>query len=268
MSRLFPRLLSLILALALSVPTTPVWAQSAKGAENYTFAFQDAEIRLVVQEVLGQAGVAYAIDPAVTGRISFRIEQRLTKPQLLAALEAVLAANGVALVQNGGQLVVTPQSKAKSTADVRQGPKGAGQAGYEVVAVPLSYAQPTEVARAMEAISTADTVLYANDKLGLLLLGGSGQQLRSALETLKIFDQNAFQDSKIRWFELTQAQATTVASELDRVLQGSGMVGVSVDHGSQRRVSAREPFQPLLGALKAEDNHFENITVAIDVNAV
>ncbi|WP_340643893.1 type II secretion system secretin GspD [Phenylobacterium sp.] len=214
--------------MSLSIPATPGWAQAEKGAENYTFAFQDAEIRSVVQEVLGQAGVPFAIDPAVTGRISFRIEQRLTRPQLLAALEAVLAANGVALVQNGGQLVVTPQSKAKSTADIRQGAKGAGQAGYEVVAVPLSYAQPTEVARAMEAISAADTVLYANDKLGLLLLGGSGQQLRSALETLKIFDQNAFQDSKIRWFELTQAQATTVATELDRILQASGMVGVAV----------------------------------------
>ncbi len=220
---------AIALAATVAMPSSATCAEaSSTRAESYTFAFQDAEIRQVVEEMLSEAGVAYSIDPSVTGRISFRIEQRLTKPQLLAALEAALAANGVAMVQNQGQLIVTAQSKAKSSAQIRKGAAGGGQAGYEIVAIPLSFAQPTEVARAMEAISSADSVLYANDKLGLLLLGGSGQQLRSALETLKIFDQNAFQDSKIRWFELSQAQASTVAAELERIVQGAGVVGVAV----------------------------------------
>lgn len=197
-------------------------------AEAYTFAFKDVEITQVVEEVLGQAGVPYVVDPGVSGKISFRIEQRLTKDQLIAALEAVLAANNVALVRNGEQLTVTPQARAKSTAGIRSGVEGAGDAGYEVVAVPLAYAQPTEVGKAMEAISEASSVLYANDKLGLLLVAGSGGQLRSSLETLKIFDQNAFADSKIRWFELSQAQAATVAAELDRIVQGSGLAGISI----------------------------------------
>ncbi|TAJ28692.1 MAG: type II secretion system protein GspD [Bosea sp. (in: a-proteobacteria)] len=224
------RLAATLSAIALVAQLTLPSLASAASAqvEDYTFAFQDADITLVVQEILGQVGMPYTIDPGVTGKISFRIEQRLTRAQLLAALEAVLSANGVALVRNGDQLTVTPQAKAKSSASIRRGVEGAGAAGYEVVAVPLSYAQPTEVARAMEAISAANTVLYANDKLGLLLLGGSGQQLKSAIETLKVFDQNAFQDSKLRWFELTQAQATTVATELDRVVQGAGLVGVTV----------------------------------------
>jgi general secretion pathway protein D len=208
----------------------PAWAAraSADRADTYTFAFQDADIRQVVEEVLGQAGVPYSIDPGVTGKISFRIEQRLNKPQLVAALSAALEANGVTVVQNGDQVIVTPQSKAKSAAPIRRGVAGAGQAGYEIVAVPLSFAQPTEVSRAMEAISGSDAVLYSNDKLGLILLAGAGPQLRSTLETLKIFDQNTFEDSRIRWFEISQAQATTVAAELDRIVQASGVVGVSV----------------------------------------
>jgi general secretion pathway protein D len=199
-----------------------------RGAEAYTFAFQNAEIGLVVQEVLGQAGQPYALDPAVSGRISFRIDQRLTREQLLAALEAVLAANNVAMVRNGDQLLITPQSKARSTAEVRRGGAGLRGAGYEMVAVPLAYAQPSEVARALEAIAAADTVLYSNDKLGLLLLGGSGAQLKAALESLKVFDQSAFQDSKIRWHELTQAQATVVAAEVGQIAQGAGLVGTAV----------------------------------------
>lgn len=205
----------------------PVVAQG-RGAEAYTFAFQNAEIAQVVQEVLGQAGQPYVLDPGVSGKISFRIEQRLTRDQLLAALEAVLGANNVAMVRNGDQLMITPQAKAKSTAVIRRGAEGLRGAGYEIVAVPLGYAQPSEVARALEAIAAADTVLYSNDKLGLLLLGGSGQELKSALDTLKVFDQSAFQDAKIRWFELRQAQASTVASEIERIVQGAGLVGVTV----------------------------------------
>jgi len=200
----------------------------AAAPASYTFAFQNAEIPQVVQEVLGQLGVAYTIDPAVTGHISFRIDQGLNREQLLAAFEAALAANNVAIVHNGDQLLITPQSKAKSSAEIRRGAQALRGTGYEIVAVPLGYAQPTEVAHAMEAIAAADTVLYANDKLSLLLLGGSGPQLRAALDTLKIFDQSAFQNSRIRWFELSQAQASTVAQEIERIAQGAGLVGVTV----------------------------------------
>lgn len=213
---------------SLAAPASPAAPPLAAREDSYTFAFQNAEISQVVQEVLNEAGVPYGIDPAITGRISFRIEQRLTKAQLLAALEAVLSANNIAMVRNGEQLFITPQAKAKSSAPIRRSTEGLGTSGYEIVAVPLAYAQPTEVAHALEAVSAANTVLYSNDKLGLLLLGGSGSSLKAALETLKVFDQSSFQNSKIRWLELSQAQATTVADELQRIVQGSGLVGVAV----------------------------------------
>ncbi len=74
----------LLAALAWGAPSTTVLAQQA-AAERYIFVFQDAEVRQVVEEVLDQAGVPFAIDPGVSGRTSFRIEQQLTREQLLAA---------------------------------------------------------------------------------------------------------------------------------------------------------------------------------------
>jgi len=210
--------------LALAAAPAPASAQ----AQTYTFAFREAEVTQVIQEVLGQAGVAYAIDPGVSGKLSFRIEQRLTREQLLAAFEATLQANGFALVRNGGQLLITPQAKAQSSAAVRRRSDGEFGAGFEVVAVPLLYAEPSEVAKALDAISKEKVVIYTSDKLGLLVLGGGGQQLKTVTETLKIFDQNAFQESRIRWFELSQAQAATVSGELERIAQGAGLTGVTV----------------------------------------
>ena len=213
---------------ALGAPGGAVAAPPPRAeAQSYTFAFRDAEITQVVQEVLGAAGVAYAIDPAVSGRLSFRIEQRLTREQLLAAFEAVLSTNGVALVRNGDQLLVTPQSKAKSSAGLRRAADGPGSAGYEAVVIPLAYAEPSEVAKALEAISSSQSVIYVSDRLGLLVLGGSGTQVKAAMETIRVFDQSAFADTRVRWFELQQAQAQTVTAELERIAAGAKLVGVS-----------------------------------------
>jgi general secretion pathway protein D len=220
-------------ALGLALCAYPVTLSAAPSSRSeaeasYTFAFEDALISQVAQEILGELGLRYSVDPSVTGRMSFRIDQRLTKAQLLQAFEATLAANNVALVRQGDGLLVTATAKARTAAGPRPLADGSHAVGYEVVAVPLTYATPTEVAKALEAIAGTGSVVYADDKLGLILLSGSGRELQSELETVKVFDQSALQGSKIRWFELSQAPAEMVASELGEVLKGAGVGGVSI----------------------------------------
>jgi general secretion pathway protein D len=247
---------ALILALsslgAAAIAPTQAWAAQhavPSSGELYTFAFEDADIRQVAQEVLGATGTPYVIDPSVSGHISFRIEERLTREQLLAAFEAILRANGLTLTHDGPQLVVTTEAKAKGAPSVRRQGEGTPSSGYEVVAIPLSFAQPSEVAKALQAISPSTNVVYTNDKLNLLLLGGSSAETKTVMETIKIFDQDAFQDARIRWFELSQAQATTVATELERIVQASGAVGVTVV--PLRRLNGLIVFGPSADALSA-----------------
>lgn len=194
----------------------------------YTLAFQDALIAQVAQEVLTELGVGYRIDPSVTGKMTFRIDQRLTRAQLLQAFEAALAANNVALVRDGETLVVTSKVAAKAVGGVKPVGEGVRGIGYQVVAVPLSYASASEVAKALEAISGKDIVVHSSDQLGLIVLGGSGQEIQSALETLRVFDQSALQASKIRWFDLAHAPAETVAGEVQGLLRTAGVTGVGV----------------------------------------
>lgn len=216
--------LSLLLAL-LSSPSA--LAQPTRG-ETYLFAFQDADIPTVIREVLDGVNATYTIDPAVTGRMSLRIDQRLTRLQVIEALDAALAVNGVSLVRDNERLLITPTAKARTASGVRPYREGVRRIGYEIVAVPLAFAQPSEVTKALEAIGGKELLLLPYDRLGLVILGGGGQDLESALETIKVFDQDVFADGKLRWFQLNQAAASTVASELERLFQGSGAAGVTV----------------------------------------
>lgn len=224
------------LALAPAGPAPVFVAASASPSraerpESFTFAFRDADIAQVAEEILGNAlGVPYTVDPGVTGKVSFRIDRRLTRAQLLEAFEAALAVNDVALLRQGDSLVLAPRDKARSSAALLDpgAISGGRRGGYDVVAVPLSFSTPTEVAKALEAMTGSKAVLYSNDKLGLIVLGGSGSELQSLLETIKILDRNVFQGARIRWFDLHQAAAGTVSADLAKILSTAGVQGVSV----------------------------------------
>jgi len=219
-----------------------VWAQPARAPDResrgeardtapaeYTFAFNDADIGGVAQEILGTAlQVPYTVDPEVTGKMSFRIDRRLTKTQLLEAFEAALQTYDIAMVRQGDMLVLKPRAKAKGSGTLRTLSEGVHGAGYQTLAVPLSYASPSEVAKALESVGSADVVVFADDKQGLLILGGTSAELQSAVEAVRMFDRSGLEASKIRFFELEQAPAGVVAGDLQRLLEDAHVAGVSV----------------------------------------
>ena len=198
-------------------------------AESYTFAFHEAEVSQVAEAILGQAlGLTYTVDPSVTTKVSFRIDQRLTGAQLLEALEAALESVDVVMVREGDSLILKPRAKAKGSASLGTLKEGVHGAGYETVAVPVRYAAPSEVAKALQSITANDLVVYVDDKQGLLILGGTASELDSAVQVVKLVDHSGLEESKIRFFELEQAPAMTVADDLQKVLEASHVSGVTV----------------------------------------
>lgn len=219
-----------LVVLALGVCLTPAPTLAASDAPAaYTFAFRDADIAQVAEEILGNnLGITYTIDPAVSGKMSFRIDRKLTRAQLLEAFEAALSANDVVMIRRGDALELLPRTKARGAAGLTTASARGGRAGYEIVAVPLSYASPSEVAKALESIGSPGIVVYQNDKQGLLMLGGDGREIDAAMQMIKVFDRSGLEGSHIRWFELQKAPALTVAGDLEKVMQTAAISGVSI----------------------------------------
>jgi len=225
--------LAVALALAAVVTTvspvaTPLLAQTS-ATQTYAFVFRDADIAQVAEEVLGNTlGVSYRVEPGVTGKMNFRIERRLTKAQLLAAVEAALANYDVVMVREGETLVLRSRDKAQIGGRITTGPSPASTIGYQVRAIPVNYGSAEEIAKAIETVTNAKMVLFASDKLGLILLGGRGEELDNAVSTIAVFDQSALSDSRIRFFPLSNASATTVSADAGKVLTASGTSGVTI----------------------------------------
>ncbi len=204
-------------------------AVAASAAQTYTFAFRDADIAQVAEEILGSTlGLTYTIDPSVSGKMTFRVERRMTQAQLLQAFEGALGNSGVVMVRQGDSLLLTARANAKASGGVTSSPDGVSRAGYSVVAVPLDYAAPSEVAKVLQSVGPAGIVLEADDKAGVLLLGGNGREIEAALSTIKVFDRSSLQGARMRWFELSQASAPAIAAEINQLLQASGTAGATV----------------------------------------
>jgi len=205
---------------------------SVKGlpAVDYTFAFRDADISQAAEEILGTTlGLTYTLDPEVTGKMTFTIERRLTQRQLLEAFEEALKSEGVVMIRQGDSLLLAPRAKAKTFASLTAGDPDSGHGiGYETMAVPLKYATPSEVAKALQSLSRQDVVVFVDDKQGLLILGGDRAELDAAVQTVRTFDHSGLEQTKIRFFQLNQEPADTITEELNQVLKASGVTGVTV----------------------------------------
>lgn len=200
----------------------------AEQSQSYTFAFHDADIAQVSAEILGKAlGLTYSVDPGVTGKMSFEIDKRLTGSQLLEAFEVVLEENDISLVREGDTLVVKPRDKAKLSGRVRSLSDGIKGAGYQTLAVPVDFAKPSEISKALQAVAGKDIVIFDDDKLGLLVLGGTQSELESAVETIHLFDTANFQDARIRFFDLQQAAAVNLSTDLNKLIDASKISGVT-----------------------------------------
>ena len=222
----------IVLALACLCPPRPALAGPAARdqAATYTFAFQDADVSQVADAILGQSlGVAFTVDPSVTAKLTFSIDRRLNKEQLLKAFEQVLAAQDIVLVRQGESLLITTRSKARGSAAVETSAGALHHAGYQTIAVPVTYATPSEVAKALQAISpNANIVVFVDDNSGLLILGGTGDELEAALSMVHLVDRDSLKGAKLKWFPLTRATASVVAGELDKILKAAGAGGVTV----------------------------------------
>lgn len=237
--------LALLLCLGGIAPAS--FATAPPAVARYTFAFQDAGVAQVAEEVLGRAlGVAYSLDPSANGKMSFRIDQRLSRRQLLEAFETALAANDLVLVRQGESLLITSRGKARAAVGVSGQGQVSSQGGYQSITVPLTHVAPSEAAKALATLGPANVVLLADDKTGIIVLGGSPRELEAAMTTLKTFDSASMRGSKVRWFPLNNASAATVATELGQVLKASG---VAANVLPMRRLNGLYAFANTDGAL-------------------
>lgn len=187
-----------------------------------TLDFSDLDIRDAASQILGDImHVNYTVDPTVRGTATLHTAASMSRPQLLAMLQSLLAANNATVVETAGLYRVLPAPGAS-------GSLGAG-GDANSAAVSLRYASAVEVAKVLQPFLQNGGRVAANPGSNTLVVVGDPATREALMGLIRTFDVNSLAGQSYALFPVTAGDAQDTASALQnafRTQSGGALAGV------------------------------------------
>ncbi|HEY5722125.1 MAG TPA: type II secretion system secretin GspD [Allosphingosinicella sp.] len=190
---------------------------------GYNLAFVDADVRRVVDAVLGEMlGLDYSVDPAVQGNVTLRTSQPVTRDSLLPLLETALRSVNAVIVVQGSSYRVLPIEQARSAAPLAGGSGGAPASGrpvqgFATEVVVLRHGSAREIARLLEQFLGKEIVAATDNSLNQVVIRGNSEERTAARQLIERFDVDTLSDMTFELYRLENVDPDTLLSELQRI---------------------------------------------------
>ncbi len=181
-----------------------------------TLDFADSDIREVAAQILGNIlHVNFTIDPAVKGTATLHTATPMTRAQLVATLQSLLAANNATMIETAGFYRVVP---------VAGGAGSLGTSDGSSAAVPLRYASAVELAKVLQPFLQAGGRVAADPGSNAMIVVGDPATREALIGLIRAFDVDTLAGQSYALFPVTSgdAQATTAALQVAFRSQGGG----------------------------------------------
>ncbi|WKE65663.1 type II secretion system secretin GspD [Gallaecimonas kandeliae] len=190
--------------------------QGGTAEGDVTLNFQGTDIGEVVKTVLGDIlHQNYSVDPAVQGTVNLQTSKPISKDALVPTLEALLKANGAALLQTNGLYRVVPADGV--AAGLAPKLKLSADRGYQMMVVPLRYIAAKEMVKLLDPIKPRQGVVQPDERRNLLILAGTQADLVNLTDTIKLFDVDQLQGMSVGLFRLQSVEPSVITSELEAI---------------------------------------------------
>ena len=188
--------------------------------DGITLNLVGASVAEVAKTVLGDVlGVNYTVSDKVKAAITLRTARPVEKAGLLSIFEAVLRAEGAAIVVEGDLYKIVPSAEAATGggAPLRIRKGGKQGAGVATDLVPLKYVAAPEMERILRSAAPQAGVLRVDTSRNLLILSGTQSELNSMHELVNVFDVDWMRGMSFAIFPIETADVDAIASELDTI---------------------------------------------------
>lgn len=196
----------------------------ARRPGDINLEFRDTDMREVIRAVLGDILKRnFVIDANVNGRVTLTTDRPLHRDELLPTLEAILGAQGAKLVDFGGVFRVTRSNQPATLSGgglAVGGGVATGRGNLRLFV--LDHIGAVEMSNILKPLLPNGAVVASSSKRNLLIVGGSGPELRLATSTIKIFDVNQMVDRNVLLIGIQNADPRTVIAELNAVFGAEG----------------------------------------------
>lgn len=184
--------------------------------------FEQAPIVDVIHAVFGDVlGLPYVITQSVAGNVTIRTATPLERSQVLPVMESLLAANGLAAVQDAsGVFHIGTADAVRDIAPALSLP-GTRMSGKRVIVVPLQYIGAAEMSQILEPVAKPDAFVRVDGFRNLLLLSGTATQLDGWMEIVRLFDVDVLKGMSVGLFPLKNLSVKEAESALSLLMSES-----------------------------------------------
>ncbi len=192
---------------------------------DITLNFANAEIREVVDAVLGQAlGLSYIIDPRVQGEVTARTSQPIPRQAVIPALENILALNGAALTLDDGiyKVVTLQQAATGLTSPIVSAEARNSARGFAVHIIPVRYAAAQALSDVLRPFIGPGRVFRVDTARNLIVFAGTGPEARDLIDMISVFDVDWMSGMSFALFPVQVADSKAIVADLETVFLQNG----------------------------------------------
>ena len=216
-----------------AAPTAPAQADEIMPAKMINWQGVDVSVVLdIYADLVGRTLIRGALPAA---QIVLKTQTPLTKGEVIEAIQAVLAINGIAVVNIGDKFVkVGPTGDANSWGapfDDANATNLPNMGGYVTHIVQLKYVKPSEMVPIIQPFSKLANSILSIDSNGILVLRDNAENVKRMLEMIDKIDVSVPAEFVSEVIPILYAEAADIASALNS-LGGSGGSTVSFGNSS------------------------------------
>jgi len=182
--------------------------------------YEQADLRLVLEELADALDISIVIDPTIDNQVSVRTSSTrpLSQADIWPLIRMLTRDAGVVLERVGNVYNARKIASGLPVEIATPDTLGQGSAARILQITPLTFISPEAAVQIIEPLLVPDGVVRTLVGNGTLAISGSESQLQRINELLFLVDSDPFQSQGIRLYQLTNASAGEVATELEEIL--------------------------------------------------
>jgi general secretion pathway protein D len=216
-------------------------APSEKEVPGYTYNWPSVDVNQVLDVYAGLVGRTVLRAGLPSASITLQTQSPLTKSEAIEALQAVLALNGIALVNIGDKFVKAgPVDQANSFGaplDRSDATNLPDLGSYVTHIVQLNYVKPSDMVQILTPFAKLANAIIPIDSNGILVLRDNAENVKRMLEMIQQIDVTVPAEIISEVIPIKYAMADDIASALNS-LGGTGGGSVAIGSSTAPRTAS------------------------------
>jgi general secretion pathway protein D len=194
-------------------------AVNPQGDDVVELNYEQADLRQVLEDLADAIDLTLVADPSIDARISIRTsaDRPLSRDDIWPLIRVITRDNGVTLERLGDFWAAYVVTTALPT-DIVTPDTVAQTLGNRVMQItPLTYVAPDAAIEVLAPMAEENAIIKLTNR-NVLAISGSASQLERINELLTLIDADPFANQGIQLFQLRNASAEEVATELEEIV--------------------------------------------------